>query len=271
MKNYHDRDELSSSQIAAFLDDPIKFYHQHVVRDWPKDEPTPAMRFGTAVHRMIELGGWEHIVREIPADVLNADGHCKGRSWTDWKAANAAEQYLKPGERNPFAEIMANLQANQRTSRWLNFPAKSKEVQHFWTDEQSGIECRGMFDVLDFEGFSQVVLVDWKTTTAVDPRGFQREICDRNYDIRLAFYRRGVMAMSGHVPDVVVIAIQNQPGYAIQPYEIPREWLDEADEQLMGVMNRIDLFRIENELDRPILTIEKPRWRFNSSYELERA
>jgi hypothetical protein len=32
---YHQRTELSSSQVSAFLADPIKWYHQHVAKDWP--------------------------------------------------------------------------------------------------------------------------------------------------------------------------------------------------------------------------------------------
>jgi len=57
MTDYHSRPELSSSQLAQFLSNPILFHHVHTLEDWPKDEPTAAMQFGTLVHTMIELGG----------------------------------------------------------------------------------------------------------------------------------------------------------------------------------------------------------------------
>jgi len=263
-QTYHDKPELSSSQVADFLDDPICFYRRHILKDWPKKQPTPTMEFGTAVHKMIEQGEFESLAKDIPAHVLNADGHCKGKAWTDWKEANPAATYVKPGEINALASIFAGLCANKHCRKWMAEPSKNKEFEILWTHKPTGIACKSRIDLLTDSG----LIVDWKTTVDCEPRKFQRSICDFNYDIRLAFYRLAVETLTGNRLPVVAVAIQNSPGFAVQPYEIPCAWLDDAETKLNEAMDEIALFDIADYVDRPIVCIDKPRWRFDDRFNL---
>lgn len=309
--NYHDRPEISSSQVAAFLADPVAFYHQHVVRDWPKDPPTPSMRFGTAVHRMIELGGPEFVSCSMPEGLVEYNDDRIGmidrmieetvenpnrrlkdyqewkkglpataeivrfgeieriKRFAEWKRDNAEKQLIKSGELNPFETIWNHLQSNTFTRRYLN-RTNNREAEHFWTDDRSGLECRAKFDLIDAD-----ILIDWKSMPSIEPRAVQRTICDRNYDVRLAFYLRGIADMQHGTTmtpadcSVVVVAIENQPGYRVQPIEISKDWLAVADERLTEALEKIREFKIENELNSPVIELGMPRWRFDSSFELE--
>lgn len=104
--DYHDLPGVSSSQIADFLDDPVYWWHAYVKKDWPRKEPTPAMRFGTICHRMLELGGPEHVTARLPESMVKAteselemlrsdqlhvvpprvlkDGRRAGKAYLDW-------------------------------------------------------------------------------------------------------------------------------------------------------------------------------------------
>lgn len=263
---YHDRPELSSSQIAAYLDDPIKFYHQHVAKDWPKDTPTPAMQFGTNVHTMIERGGFESICKTVPKSVLNKDGHRKGKAYTDWKAENPSEDYVNEGQPNPYQLIWESLQANDFTRQWINEPDDHKEVDIYWTHPGTGLKCRSRIDYLRHNA-----IIDWKTATDVGPRDFQQDVCYRNYDIRLAFYQQAVEEQFGQTLPVIAVAIQNKPGYSVVPYEIPQEWLDEARSHLQRILERIRDFQLADYANKSIITLSKPRWRFSDRYELQEA
>lgn len=258
--SYHDRPELSSSQVASFLGDPIEWYHVHVAKDWPRMQPTAEMRLGTDVHAMIEHGGSDAIVKEIPSNVLNADGHCKGKAWTDWKAANPANVYLKPGEPNPLKTIWEHLLANA----WCRdvIEHADKEVEHIWNDPDLG-PCRVKFDAV-IGG----TVIDWKTTTKRCARTFAADCYARFYDVRLALYRRGHTDRFGTMPEVVIVAIETSGGMKVTPYKMPADWLDEADARLILAVDDMRRFNLDRYLDQSPVDLVKPRY---ATFNLEAA
>lgn len=261
--SYHDRPERSSSEVARFLDDPIAWYHEYVLRDW-KRETTEAMKFGTEVHAMIEHRSSDAIVRVIPDGVLNADGHRKGKAWKDWEAENPALVYVKEGEPNPFGTIWNHLLANSWT-RDIIMHAE-KEVEHVWDDEDMG-PSRVKMDAV-----YQTYLVDWKTTSKSSERGFASEVFDRHYDVRLAFYRKGFRDLfkddNGEFvdPEVYVVFIETSGGYKVTPYRLPDEWLDEAEAKLIITVEEMKRFNLEAYLDCEPKTLQKPRY---ATFDLE--
>lgn len=256
---YHASEGLSSSEIAAYEDDPAQWFHWYRLRDWER-APTNAMKLGTGVHDVIEyslplmvtLGGWDTLVRQIPKTVLNADGHCKGSAWNAWKAENPAEIYFKPWEPNPLSLVWDNLMANSFTR---NFIAKSrKEVAHFWTDEDFG-PCKVKFDAVNCP-----VFCDWKTTCKKTKREFELDIVRRSYDVRLAFYRIGFRAMFDSEPDVYIVAINTSGGYRVTPYRIPSEWLDDAEARLILIVDEMQRFDIAAYLDSEPQVLRQPNF-----------
>lgn len=263
--DYHSRFELSSTQIAAFLEDRIKWHHQHQVRDWPKDEPTAAMRFGFAIHKMLEIGtGPDSIAVDIPRDVLNADGHCRGNAWTAFKACfSDGVQFIKPGELNPYKLIWESLMACEFTRTAIEQGTKEQEL--FWTDSETGIQCRMRADVI-----MPWYFLDWKTTASLDIRAMQSDFYRRHYDIRLAFYRRGLVA-NGHTDLKVVIgAIHNKPGFGVLPIELSPQWMEQADARLTKTLLDISTFDILDEANPEPIMLSAPNWaRYDAEYELE--
>lgn len=264
MTDYHSRPELSSSQLADFIRDPVAFHHWHVARDWDKPEPSPQMAFGTNVHRMIELGGWQQIAVEIPPGVLNADGHKKGKAWQDWAAEHDGLIHIKPGELNPYAIIWDHLQANA-FCRGLLAKGGEHEKVILWRHASTGIACRTMVD-----WWRSPLLVDWKTTRNTGAREFQRDAWSLLYHVRLAFYCMAVESETGRRPShVVTVAIQNGPGYNVQPFELDAAWLDIGFAAVEAAMQEIASFEVCNYLNHDVLTLSAPRWaRYEEEYEV---
>jgi hypothetical protein len=251
--SYHDQPELSSSEVAAYLYDPIEWWHRWRAKDWPKMTATPAMEFGTAVHQMIEYGGPAAVVKQIPAEVLNADGHCKGKPWTEWKSANPASIYLKPGETSPLVTIWDHLMANT----WVRAVIENsqKELSHYWPDRDLGCACRCRFDAV-LNG----IIVDWKTTTMSNGRTFASDAYSRFYDVRLALYRRGYRDLYGNDPEVYIVAIQNSGGYGVDVYRMPEQWLDDAEARLILTVDEMLNFDLQKYLDSGPVDLIQPRW-----------
>lgn len=250
--NYHDRPEKSSSEVAAFLSDPIEWYHIYVLKDWPRMVATKEMELGTAVHSMVEHRGVKTVVRSIPATVLNEQGHCKGKTWTDWKAANPAQIYLKPGETNPLTTIWQHLIANAWCRAFVEHA--EKEVEHFWNDTDLGA-CRVKFDAI-LNG----TIVDWKTTSKTCARTFAIDAVSRFYDVRLALYRRGYRDLFGCNPEIVVVAIETSGGTKVTPYRMPDAWLDDAEAKLILAVDDMRRFDLSRYLDCSPVDLVQPRY-----------
>lgn len=251
--DYYSRPGLSSSEIATFLSDPICWYHWYVAKDWTRPEPSAEMKLGTAVHKMIELDGWQDMVKEIPREVLNGDGHCKGKAWLEWKAENPCDVYLKPCEPNPLRVIWEHLQANVWTRGTIL--RSRKEVKHYWIDPDFG-ECKVKFDAVLVGEF-----VDWKTTSCRNARDFARDCYARSYDVRMAFYRRAFRDLQRvDLPDIFLVAIGTSGGMGVVPYQLSNAWLDDAEARLILAVDEMRRFNLEEYLDRKPQVLEQPRW-----------
>ena len=269
MINYHDRPELSSSQIAAFMQDPVFWWKVHREASLPKPVANDSMQFGTDVHSMIEDGGPDlSKFVAIPHHVLNKDGHKKGKAWTDFKSSHPDDViFFKDTELHPahgLIQIWSNLNANRRTARWISLPKKETVIT--WHDDESGFDCRAMIDVIDEQ---HDCVIDWKTTRDIRARKFQSACYSMHYDIRLAFYRRGLRANNMGDMHIVAVAIENTQSYRVQPFHLSSEWIDSADDRLSVVLENIKSFNIKDELDKDIIELDAPRWAtYDQEYEV---
>ena len=251
-ETYHARPELSSSQIADFMDDPVRWYRTYVAGEITK-ETTPAMQFGNEVHLMLETWRYEEkkYVR-IPSDVLGKGERKSGNAWKEFEASHpAGTLFLKPSEPKPedaLKEIWANVLANSDCCAFVQAGEKEKEV--FWTDPQTGIECKAKADIWCEE---TLTIWDWKTTRSVDRWGFKRECEKRHYFDRLAFYRRGFAKLMD-VPEqrisIIAGAIENANSYRVFPYEINAYLIEKADKVLSKTLARIKGFEFDAYMDQ---------------------
>lgn len=252
--DYHDRPELSSTQIAAYLRDPILWYHHYIAKDWPKPEASAEMALGTIIHKACEIGSLDQAcrIKHIPPEVLNADGHCKGKAWTDWKSANPADKYLKPGETDNLEIIWQHLQEHWFCRRII--AEAEKEVEHIWHEPYLG-DCRCRFDAVLND-----VLIDWKTTRASSQSEFEREVAYHFYDVRLALYRLAFLNLYGTVPDVHLVAIQTSGGCGVNVYRLTDEWLSDAEARLIVAVDDMRRFNLSRYLNQPVVDLQQPKY-----------
>jgi len=279
---YHQREELSSSGMGNFLEDPEEWW---LVRKGilPKRHPSASMEFGTIVHGIIENGGdidkfvcrrppefddfkpmrgWESAV-EIPQELIRENGSIQtGKDYTEWKKefnnpktslkdgedgtlimkpndyqahqqyaawykANENKKFLNADEPNPFELIVNAIRACDLTRHWLDeIEPWHKEKNVRWLHEPSGLWCRCRIDLHDPRG----VIVDFKTTKDIRRHKFLNQALGLNYLNKAAFYQLAVEQLTGEIQPFVILAIKNQPGYGIKPYELPERRMAEARE-----------------------------------------
>lgn len=261
---YHDRPELSSSQVAEFFDCPITWWHVHREMDWPKPPPTPPMKFGAAVHKMIELGGPDKVAARVPRDCLNEKGHRRGEAWTQFKEETLEENpdayFVNPGDIDPFHVIWNHLMQNDWTRNWATSNEFDRERIFLWT-HRTGLNCRSMLDVV---GKANPFFLDWKTTCHTKVRQILSDFHKRHYIKRLAFYREALIYNLGEAwrnCPVVVVTIENKGGYRVRPIQIEQSWLDEASKELETGLDDLASFDIETELRQEPILVDSESWK----------
>lgn len=173
--DYHAHPALGSSRLRELLKSPAHF-KANLRRE------TEALALGSLVHTLV-------LEPETFPDRYVVTPKIDGRT-KEGKAAKAAlaneTRTVVDGEVMAEASACATSIMSHRVYQQI----RDAQVEHtvFWTDKETGIECKARFDVLG------PLLVDLKTTRDASPKGFQRAIATYGYHIQAAHYMAGAIA-----------------------------------------------------------------------------
>ena len=193
--------------------------HYRYEQEHPREQ-TPAMLFGAACHCwMLDRDRFdERFYVAAPCDRRTREG----------KAAWAAADHYA-GERTVISfEDHARMQAmservlyNDEARGFLELEGAS-EVAIFWTDQATGLQCKGRIDRL----VKGVQILDLKTCENAKRGPFERHASDYGYWMQLAFYADGLRA-NGVRPLVPrIIAVEKDPPYEVAVHKIGEAGLD---------------------------------------------
>ena len=230
---YHAHPALSSTGARRLLRPgcPALFH-------WERKHPAPAteaMKLGRAAHREV-LG--------VGSDIVVSD------EWTSYRT-DAAREWRDAAEAEGLIPMLASSSAWERVQgmkaallahpsyRRLFDPERGDaEVSAFWTDDETGVECRARFDFLPHRQDGQrLIVADYKKTTDPEPGTFARDAANYGYPMQADWYLRGVRAL-GLDPDpaFVFVAQSDKP-----PYLVSVTYLTSRDLTLAHHRNRIAL------------------------------
>jgi hypothetical protein len=215
---YHARPEVSKSRLDLLNRSPLHFISA------PPVVETAAMRIGTALHvAVLEPNDWSTLYACAP-DV--------DRRTKEGKAAYAAALEAVGGgtllPADDYAAVLGMAEAVSRSSVASKLLARSLdcEVSVFWTDEETGIECRARPDALaDDRSF----VIDLKTTDDASPGAFERSIAKWGYHRQAAFYLDGVAAATGKRPEAFVfVVVERNAPHAVASYALTDDALEQG-------------------------------------------
>lgn len=87
---------------------------------------------------------------------------------------------------------------------WKALQTAKREMSVFWTDEETGVQCRVRFDALcaPFANF------DLKTTTDARPEQFIKQAVRLDYDLQVAMYTEAAYRFTGEVLPFIFVAVE---------------------------------------------------------------
>jgi len=207
--DYHALPSVSKSGLDLIRKAPILFKHR-------RENPTPqteAMRMGTLVHKIVlepDSFGDEFVV--VPkVDRRTAQGKS---DWAAFEIASEGKDLVNQDEWEQLQAISRAVWAHPSAGRLLG-ELRDVEASIFWTDPETGVECRCRPDGILNNG----VIVDVKTTKDAQPDEFLRSIVKYRYHVQAAYYGDGYQAVFGKAPKgFAFIAVEPAPPHLVAVY-----------------------------------------------------
>ncbi len=209
---YHAHPALGSSRLRELLRSPAHF-KANLRRE------TEALALGSLVHTLVLE---PHAFPERYVVTPKIDGRTK-----EGKAAKAAladdPRIAVDGETMAEASACATSIMGHIVYKQI----RDAQVEHtvFWTDKETGIECKARFDVLG------PLLVDLKTTRDASPKGFQRAIATYGYHIQAAHYMAGAIANGMEPRGFLFACVETSPPYLPAGYLMGNPTLEQGERE----------------------------------------
>lgn len=215
-KEYRSHPAISRSELWRIHESPEKF-------KWYKDHPqpaTPSLLFGQVVHKLLLEPDTFDTEFAISPDV-------------DRRTKAGREEYARFCEENfgkTVVETADYSKAFDMVAKVRNTPiaAELLDGQHelplFWTDEDTGEECKCRLDCLT-ETDSGLVIVDYKTASDARTDVFNGSIYKYGYFFQAAMYSEGAMNALNLTerPQFVFIVQEKTPPYSINVVSITED------------------------------------------------
>lgn len=242
-EEYHAAEGLSQSMLKKLKISPAHLKHY---LDNPP-EPTSAMNFGNGAHCAIlepHLFKNRFDVKGQCCVMLDEKRQCKnngkvraGGYWycaTHGKVLENIESItaLTQDEMIGINRIVKNL---KEIPILENLMEGKKEVSAFWVDKETGVQCKGRFDLLSEHNR---MILDFKTTHNAEPKAFSKQILDMSYYIQAPYYLWGANENGVDVDAFSFIAVENKEPYQVAIYELYQDAIDQGEKEMRTLIRQ---------------------------------
>jgi exodeoxyribonuclease VIII len=230
MQDYRFSQGLSKHEFDNFLVSPA-YYIWKKTKEW---KPSRDMILGTLIHSAAIEGRIEYAVGPN-VDKRTKDGKAE---WQTFCEENIGKEIITPDEEKRIVCTVA-----KATSFLEQVKIEHVEASMYW--ERGGVMCKGRPDIIGtFEG--RPAIIDLKTTS--DFNKFDQKFWSFGYDIQAAWYRRGLMEITGKDCDFWFLVTDTEEPHFAQWVLLSGEAIEKADA------------RIDEELERFLECSEGAHW-----------
>lgn len=200
--DYFALEALSASGAKLLRKSPLHYYTDRIA----KKAPTPAMIFGSAVHKLaLEPDTTPYVVKTL--------------NWASKEGKLERERLEKTGL-PILSEADADRAQRIRDALWAD-----KRVADLLTDainehamlwEQHGVKAKAKADAINGR-----TIIDLKTTIDAAPASFQKSVAQFSYHLQAAWYLDGYAATFGKpAEEFLFVAVESQAPHAVAIYRL---------------------------------------------------
>lgn len=257
---YHARPEVSASQLKILNRSPLHFWDRFINPDRVPFEPTPAMILGTLAHcAILEPAEFDKRYIVVPEGIDKRTKEGK-QLWQDLIATGR-----EPIKHEIWQQVSGMAQAVIKHPLYALIHDGIKESPLFWQDNDSGVLCRALPDVLiaPCEAWPNGLVLDLKTTGDISPESFARRVWDGEMLIQAGHYCEAFFYKYRCLPAYGWIAVETDRPHAVKFYAATESQIE------YGKAECLRLLRIYKECEQAnnwpaygddITELELPAW-----------
>lgn len=202
-------DSVSCTGLKQILRSPAHF--QDYLRRPGDDKPN----LGTALHAAA-------LEQEFFLDTYRVYEERRGtKAYDAFVAENPGKIILNKTEWLKVYGMVRAMMEHEDFPLWQMLQTCQREMSIFWTDEETGIQCRVRLDSF----LPGQMIFDLKTTNDARPHAFLRQAIDMDYDLQAAMYTEAVRRYTGKTLPFVFVAVEDDSPHGI--------WLHPADQSVL--------------------------------------
>lgn len=237
----------------------ISPYHFKTAMDTPEGEPSAALTFGIAVHKLI-LEPNDFFNEYAIAPTVDKRTKAGKETWQNFldMCASQGKEAIDENTYMKIQEMSAAVSKNQLATAMLNGP---HEQEYYWTDPITGEALKCKCDAIcQYDGKNYIV--DYKTTDSCEDGHFESSVRKYGYQFQTGFYTEGLKECTGTDYGFAFIAQEKKPPYACRIYICSDAFIEKGKmvyHQLLGLYHKCaltdDWFGYEGEATNPKPTI----------------
>lgn len=220
-KEYRAAEGINKSALWHLTKNPA--YFKYMLEN--PQEPTPALLFGQAIHKMIlEPDDFLNEFAVMPqVDRRTKEGK---EIAATFELEAQGKTIINQADMDKITAMAFGLQQSKYATSMLN-KATAKELPIFWTDERSKLKCKCKVDGI-VELSDRIIIFDYKTTMDASENAFMRAAIKYGYDVQAAHYIRGIKADRGNdkAIDFVFIAQEKTEPYCVNVFQADDDFIE---------------------------------------------
>ena len=260
IKSYHERPEISKSDLDLLAKSPLHYKMKNEL----KKPPSEALILGSCVHKLVlEREDFsKEFCLEPKVDKRTKEGKATYKNFLE-----------KLGDRMPISwdsaktaiKMAAKVVSKKATTELLKDGLA--EQSYFSQIEGVAVKCRP-----DFYNENLNTIIDLKTTSDASPTGFAKTIGSLNYHVQAAFYSDILRSLGKKVDNFVFIAVETEYPYFMGFYDLDYIAMEKGREVYLKLL---DLYKFCSERDEwpeyvnrkgdkieVVQTLSLPTWKF---------
>lgn len=250
--SYHNSEGISRSMLMDFKRSPYHYWYNHISGLKIKDEPTPAMNLGSAVHTLV-----------LEPNTFDDEFYLIGQltrprkdtaPWQKILQESDGRIILTPDESNKAIAIANAVKEDDCAIQLLHGCQIEQSI--YFNHKKTGIQCKVRPDA-----WHDALALDLKTSADASYKSFQSSCVNYGYFIQAAMIKQAIESLGLEFLEFVFITVEKEPPYAVAIYPLSEESIQYGEEQLNNIMDGIQ-YCLENNSwpSYPVQKLSPPGW-----------
>ena len=227
---YHANKAISRSMLMEMKRSPYHYWYKHLSGFAVKEEPTPAMNLGSAVHTFtLEPLKFESEFFVCTQQTKPREGTAPHDAMT--KEANG-RIILTKSQADQASSMSLAIKLNDDASLLLSGCAVEQSI--FFTHENTGLQCKARPDAL-----SGSVVIDLKTSSDASKIAFEKSAYRYGYYLQAGMMYNALASIGKTLEEYVFVVVEKEAPFCVAIYTLKDDALEYGIQQFDDLMSNL--------------------------------